>query len=220
MSIIGVGLGGAREIKGMGDSLSLRGKWDWVGMGRTNLYYDYRYEHKVRLDQAALLRATLVYYTCTMIDALVYILDDQERANIYSSLGSEVCTNGPVSPSLCTSIMLDRPGPLASQNHHLPADQPSRLASAYLQFLFMSRQSTPFPGFSSSANSNRVAVSSPRTIISTPFATPSTTYAHPTTTPSHPTPPTPPTPPSQTNTSPPPSQTPYADSSAPAAPPR
>jgi hypothetical protein len=79
---------GARGLKGMGDSLSLRGKWDWAGMGRTNLYYDYHYEHKLRLDQIALFRATLVYYTCTMIDALVYILHDQELAHIYSSFGS------------------------------------------------------------------------------------------------------------------------------------
>lgn len=172
---------------------------------------------RLRLDQAALLRATLVYYTCTMIDALVYILDDQEPADIYSSLGSEVFTKGyaPLSAVLEPPCLLACPKAITCQ----PSSRPPPICS------FCSCQASP-SHLSSLLTRTRVAVSSPRTIISTtdsistPPPTPSTTCAHPTATPSHPTPPTPPTPPSQTSTNPPPSQTLYADSSAPAAPPR
>lgn len=171
MSIIGVGLGGGEGNKWDEGFTVFAGK---MGLGRhgkegqisTTITAT---STRLRLDQAALLRATLVYYTCTMIDALVYILDDQELADIYSSLDSELCTKGPASPSLCSSIRpcLNAQVPGMSRRHHLPANQPSRSTSAYPQFLFMSGQSIPFPGFPSYANSNRVAAPSPRTIIST-----------------------------------------------------
>lgn len=212
----------------MGNSLSLRGNGigpAWEGQISTTITST---STRLRLDQAALLRATLVYYTCTMIDALVYILDDQEPADIYSSLDSELCTKGPASPSLCSSI---RPCLNAQVPWHVPTPSPASqpavsvdlCLSAFsvhvrpvhpIPWLPFLREQQPGRGTESSHNhlNNRS--------ISTSLPTPLTTYAHPTTTPSHPTPPTPPTPRSQTSTSPPPSQTPYADSSTPAAPPR